>query len=106
MAMATQDYRLTARTGRAAVASGLAGATWYASPIPRKEMKELMRRTDSPAIRDTVLWLLILGSPAGCSGSPGGAGGMPVFLVYSVFYGSCGDSRWHECGHGTAFRTP
>src|SRR5690606_30266746 len=24
---------------------------------------------------------------------------------YGVLYGSVSDSRWHECGHGTAFRT-
>ena len=28
------------------------------------------------------------------------------FAVYGVLYGSGGDSRWHEAGHGTAFRTP
>ena len=31
---------------------------------------------------------------------------VPFFIVYGVLYGSAGDSRWHECGHGTAFRTP
>ena len=30
---------------------------------------------------------------------------MPFFFVYGVLYGSACDSRWHECGHGTAFRT-
>jgi fatty acid desaturase len=30
---------------------------------------------------------------------------VPFFLVYGVLYGSGGDSRWHECGHGTAFKT-
>ena len=24
---------------------------------------------------------------------------------YGVVYGSSSDSRWHECGHGTAFKT-
>jgi Na+-transporting NADH:ubiquinone oxidoreductase subunit F len=27
------------------------------------------------------------------------------FLFYSVIYASTSDSRWHEAGHGTAFRT-
>merc|ERR1740121_2524999 len=27
------------------------------------------------------------------------------FSVYCTFYTSSGDSRWHECGHGTAFKT-
>jgi fatty acid desaturase len=30
---------------------------------------------------------------------------VPFFLVYGVLYGSSSDSRWHECGHGTAFKT-
>ena len=30
---------------------------------------------------------------------------VPFFLVYGVLYGSSTDSRWHECGHGTAFKT-
>ena len=30
---------------------------------------------------------------------------LPFFAVYGVLYGSASDSRWHECGHGTAFKT-
>ncbi|TIL77301.1 MAG: fatty acid desaturase, partial [Mesorhizobium sp.] len=30
---------------------------------------------------------------------------VPFFFVYGTLYGSSTDSRWHECGHGTAFRT-
>jgi fatty acid desaturase len=30
---------------------------------------------------------------------------VPFWLAYGVLYGSASDSRWHECGHGTAFRT-
>jgi fatty acid desaturase len=29
----------------------------------------------------------------------------PVLLLYGLLYASAGDSRWHETGHGTAFRT-
>jgi fatty acid desaturase len=29
----------------------------------------------------------------------------PFWLAYGVLYGSAMDSRWHECGLGTAFRT-
>ena len=31
---------------------------------------------------------------------------VPFWLAYGVLYGSASDSRWHECGHGTAFKTP
>jgi len=30
---------------------------------------------------------------------------LPFWLAYGVLYGSAMDSRWHECGHGTAFKT-
>ena len=30
---------------------------------------------------------------------------MPFWAAYGVLYGSACDSRWHECGHGTAFKT-
>jgi fatty acid desaturase len=30
----------------------------------------------------------------------------PFWLAYGVLYGSASDSRWHECSHGTAFKTP
>ena len=70
-------------------------------------MKELMQRRDGPAIRDTVLWL---GLPSSCrrraaSDFWGTWWCVPFLLVYGVLYGSACDSRWHECGHGTAFRT-
>ena len=37
-----------------AVENGLAAAEWYHTDIPRKQMKELMQRSDGPAIRDTL----------------------------------------------------
>jgi fatty acid desaturase len=60
--IASRDYSLTGPDGRRAQEQGLAGAAWYASPIPRKQMKELMRRKDGPAIRDTLIWFAILGA--------------------------------------------
>jgi fatty acid desaturase len=30
---------------------------------------------------------------------------VPAFIAYGVLYGSSSDSRWHECGHRTAFKT-
>jgi hypothetical protein len=70
-------------------------------------MKDLMQRTDGPAIRDTVIWLgLLVVAGAGGVLTWGTWAAVPFFLVYGVLYGSVCDSRWHECGHGTAFRTP
>lgn len=101
-----RDYSLTGSESRRAEERGLASAEWYASPIPRKRMKELMKRKNGPAIRDTVIWLLLLaGAGALAYRSWGTWWAVPAFLAYGILYVSPGDSRWHECGHGTAFRT-
>ncbi|WP_062013690.1 fatty acid desaturase family protein [Aureimonas sp. AU4] len=101
-----RDYSLTGESGRRAVETGLASAEWYHTDVPRKTMKALMQRRDGPAIRDTVLWLgLLLASAAGIIALWGTWWCVPFLLVYGVLYGSASDSRWHECGHGTAFRT-
>ena len=52
-----RDYSLVGESTRSAVETGLASAEWYHTDMPRKEMKELMQRSDGPAIRDTVIWL-------------------------------------------------
>jgi fatty acid desaturase len=102
-------YGLNSSASEEAVERGLAGAVWFKSEVPRKRMKELMQREDGPAIRDTVIWLggiVLLGALGGwlwISVSPWLAA--PVLLLYGLFYASAGDSRWHETGHGTAFKT-
>ena len=104
--MPMRDYSLVGAESEKAVAKGLATAEWYRTDIPRKQMKELMQRSDGPAIRDTILWIALF--------ALFGAGGfyfwgtwwcVPFFFCYGVLYGSSSDSRWHECGHGTAFKT-
>lgn len=101
-----RDYSLIGRDGQLAVEKGLAGADWYRSPIPRKRLKELMQRRDGPAIRDTLIWFAALGLTGGLAWHFWGSWwAVPFFAAYGVPYGSSSDSRWHECGHGTAFRT-
>jgi len=103
---AARDYSLTGADGRRAVERGLASAAWYRSEIPRKAMKELMQRSDGPAIRDTALWLGLMILFGGLGVWLWGSWWcVPFFAAYGVLYGSASDSRWHECGHGTAFRT-
>jgi fatty acid desaturase len=99
-------YSLVGPEGPRAVAAGLTTGEWFRSAVPRKRMKELMRRTDGPAIRDTVIWLGLM-VVSGVLGFVwwGSWLAVPCFLVYGVLYGSSGDSRWHEAGHGTPFRT-
>lgn len=106
MAAMRRDYSLVGPEGQNAVERGLASATWFACAVPRKRMKELMKRSDTPAIRDTLIWFasLIGFGALGCL-SWGHWWAVPAFAAYGVLYGSASDSRWHECGHGTAFKT-
>ena len=99
-------YSLAGPENQAAVDAGLAGAIWFRSEVPRKRMKELMRRSDYPAIRDTAIWLGLMALFAGLGIAFWGSWwAVPFFLAYGVLYGSTSDSRWHETGHGTAFRS-
>jgi fatty acid desaturase len=105
-AIAQRDYSLSGPENRRAVERGLATAKWYVSPIPRKRLKELMQRKDGPAIRDTLIWFAAIGLFGGLGIYFWGTWwAVPAFAVYGVLYGSAGDSRWHECSHGTAFKT-
>ena len=101
-----RDYSLSGPENARAVAAGLANAKWYQTNIPRARMKELMQRSDQPATRDTILWIggMIATGALGVY-FWGSWWCVPFFAVYGVLYGSGGDSRWHECGHGTAFKT-
>ena len=101
-----RDYGLLGEDARAAQAKGLASAQWYSAPIGRKDLKELMKRSDGPAIRDTLIWFGAL-ALTGFGGYWfwGSFACVPFFIAYGVLYGSASDSRWHECGHGTAFKT-
>ena len=57
--MPMRDYSLVGPESEKAVAKGLATGEWYRTDIPRKQMKELMQRSDGPAIRDTILWFVL-----------------------------------------------
>jgi len=101
-----RDYSLIGRDSETAIANGLAAAEWYHTEVERKQMKALMQRSDGPAIRDTIIWLgsMVIFAAGGIY-FWGSWIAVPFFLAYGVLYGSAGDSRWHECGHGTAFKT-
>ena len=101
-----RDYAIDGPANAAAVAAGLANATWYQTPVERKVLKDLMQRADGPALRDTALWLglLVLTGGAGIA-TWGTWWALPVFAIYGLLYTTTADSRWHEMGHGTAFKT-
>jgi fatty acid desaturase len=101
----TTDYSLIGPNAQRAAEQGLVAADWYHPDIPRKRMKELMRRSDKPALRDTALWLgllIVFGVAGGLTWGTWLT--VPCFIAYGVLYGSATDSRWHESGHGTAFK--
>src|SRR5579862_6002902 len=81
------DYSLTGVNSTLAVEKGLAEADWYQCPVPRETLRTLLERRNGPAIRDTTIWAIF------------------PYAIYSVLYASTSDSRWHESGHGTAFKT-
>ena len=102
-----RDYSLVGSEGGKAVAAGLANARWYSPPVSRAELKGLMRRDNGPAVRDTLIWFAALIASGGLGFYFWGSwAAIPFFAVYGVLYGSASDSRWHECGHRTAFKTP
>jgi fatty acid desaturase len=105
-AFVRRNYSLVGPEADKAVEAGLVSAKWYAPPISRPELKALMRRDDQPAIRDTLIWFAALIVSGGLGYVFWGSwAAVLFFLVYGVLYGSASDSRWHECGHRTAFKT-
>lgn len=101
-----RDYGIMGAESKRAHDRGLVEAEWYACPIPRQRLKELMKRKDGPGIRDTIIWFvsLIATGYVACR-SWGSWWAIPAFAVYGIIYATPAGSRWHECGHGTAFKT-
>jgi Na+-transporting NADH:ubiquinone oxidoreductase subunit F len=100
------DYSLTGENAARAVQLGLAEAEWYQTSVPRDQLRRLLERRDGPALRDTVIWFALLGVTAWATIAlwPSWWAVLP-YLLYTVLYATASDSRWHEAGHGTAFKT-
>lgn len=104
------DYRLIGGAGERAQAAGLVNATWYQCAVPRATMKALMQRSDGPALRDTLLWFALVAAAGAVMAltwvnDAGWAWFALAFFVYATLYAGPADSRWHEAGHGTCFKT-
>jgi Na+-transporting NADH:ubiquinone oxidoreductase subunit F len=100
------DYSLVGANSTLAVEKGLAEAEWYQCAIPRGTMRTLLERRDGPPIRNTLLWFaLIFASGLATYTLWGSWWAILPYAIYSVLYASTSDSRWHETGHGTAFKT-
>jgi fatty acid desaturase len=107
------------RKSRYALSGGLDGAvpldseavenrverTWYSPKIDRKTLKTLMQRSDGPALWNLGLWLATLGGSAWLVVMTWATWWViPALVLYGTIWSSS-DARWHEYGHGTAFRT-
>ena len=102
-----RDYRLTGPECKQAEQKGLVSAEWYLCPISRARLKELMRRRERPGHpRHSLVVRAVGGQRCGGPCTWGTWWCVPCFAVYGILYASVSDSRWHECGHGTAFKTP
>src|SRR5579863_6294924 len=100
------DYSLTGVNATLAIEKGLAEADWYQCPVPRETMRKFLERRNGPAIRHTLLWFALLIVSGFFTWKLWGTWWVVLpYAVYAVLYGTSSDSRWHECGHGTAFRS-
>jgi len=80
-------------------------AQWFACRIERKALKALMTRSDAAGFANFGPWLVLLVGSGGVAWLAWGSWwAIPAFLVYGTLYTSS-DAHWHECAHGTAFRT-
>jgi fatty acid desaturase len=79
---------------------------WYMPRIDRKELRELMKRKNYRGFINVGLWLALMGVlgyfAAVTMSSPWC---ILLFFAYGQVLGNA-SARWHECLHGTPFRTP
>lgn len=101
-----KDYSLTGTSSKLAVERGLANAEYFAATIDPDRLRELQTRSNGRAALDVVLWLaLLVGAGALAYVSIWSWWSIPAFLAFGALYGGAADARWHECSHGTAFRS-
>ena len=100
-----RDYRLGGDAEQAAIAAGLANADWYRTPVDGPTLQRLSGRTNGPAARNALLYFtLLIGTGVLAYLTLWSWWSVPLVFVYGTLYGSSADPRWHECGHGTAFK--
>jgi MocE subfamily Rieske [2Fe-2S] domain protein len=108
VALAQRDYSLVGPSALLAQQNGLAEAQWYLPPLSREDLRRLLERSDWPAARDSIIWFALLigsGLLAWRLWNAGSGWAVLPWMIYGVLYASSSDSRWHESGHGTAFKT-
>lgn len=101
-----KDYALTSAGGQNTGGPNVIKPNWFRPTVDPAQIRQLMQKSDRIALRDTVVWLgaMALFACVAIALWPSWWSA-PFWLAYGVLYGSGADSRWHECGHKTAFRT-
>ena len=101
-----RDYSLVGEDSTKANELGLINAQWYKCKISSSELKELSQKNNIRPLFDTLLWftlLLVLGFLSYSYLETWLA--YPLFALYGFVYALGGNSRWHEMGHKTAFKS-
>jgi Na+-transporting NADH:ubiquinone oxidoreductase subunit F len=102
-----RDYSLVGSETARAEERGLAEGKWFQAEVAPDRMQQLMERRDLRPLVDTIIWVgLIIGLGALAWSLRGSWWALPAFIAYGAVLGGAADARWHESGHGTAFRTP
>jgi fatty acid desaturase/nitrite reductase/ring-hydroxylating ferredoxin subunit len=100
------DYSLDGPSSQLAVERGLANAEWFLPVIDAATLRSLQTRTNRRAGVEVALWVtLLVGSGIWAWTTVWSWWSIPAFALYGAMYGGAADPRWHECGHGTAFRS-
>ncbi len=101
-----KDYSLLGPEAAQAKVKSLANPPWFRPDVAPQAIRALMVKDDGTPTRDTALWLglMVVFAAIGIALWPSWWSA-PAWLAYGVLYGSASDSRWHECGHRTAFKT-
>ena len=101
-----REYDLVKTAKQGGPIHGLISPKWYQTPVDRQVMKKLLERQNGRPLLDILIyyvimlasaWTAVLLTPSWFS--------VPFWLIYGVLYTSGSDARWHECGHGTAFKS-
>lgn len=102
-----RNYDLVTAAQQEGGDQSLISPKWYQSEIDRAQLKKLLLRDNWPALRDIIIYYALMALSAGMAiFFMASWWSLPFWLCYGVLYASGSDARWHECGHGTAFRTP
>jgi fatty acid desaturase/nitrite reductase/ring-hydroxylating ferredoxin subunit len=107
MTASARDYSLIGPESDRAFERGLAEGTWFQANVDPERMRQLTERRNLRPLIDALVWLgLIVGFGVLAWSLRGSWWAVPAFIAYAAVAGGAADARWHESGHGTAFRTP